>query len=1213
MSSQDITLIQRWNESKDPAAFAEIVHRYAGLVYGSCLRVMRNADDAEDVAQECFMKIAEAPVHITTSLGGWLHSMATHRAINRLRLDKRRSARENKYAATQSETGEAVWDDVQHFIDEAIVDLPDDLRNPVIEHFLMGRTMESIGEEIDISKQAVSQRIQKGVEKIRTKLRDKGVPVASVILSAGFIEMAKAEPSQGLQKGLINSGIGGVDADTLAQVAAKKTTAPAFSPLSYSVIAALIAIGAVGIWLARGSSPAVPPSSVVTAILPAGDSINGGIDSGPMVIAQATITADGSEVPKSDVEKAPDFTEFSLNRSLPKPGVGTFMLHVDSPLAVGAVVTLIYVNWKSWEKIPPQRLEFSTTVSENRVAIFRNLPLGKYHFDARNGNSGQNNQFSLTEGLTGLQAPMVALIPRSDVEFDLENEEGERIAGSRAYVYQHQILGTPLQYEITKVLPTEFLDNGNIAIPDIIMGAIKVYIEAPGYAPIITDWIRSRAEPVRVVMREGGSFTCRVVREFGEPVEGVIVHLQGPYFGDHKYAYTDGEGIARLEHLRPLEYSVRVYSQELVMSNESPTVSIAEGEEVEMGEIKLIPGMDIYGRVYELDTGEGISGVRLTVDADIGVAVEDLITDEDGTYTIPNASFVRYTIRRQSSLKYGMGAGKRAADLTVTRDGVLGETEFALSSGIPVSGRVVDTDGRPIGGVMLRAGSTLDSLKRVATSDRRGRFRLNTINAPGPIYIRAQVAMYGRITSGPFEVPAEGLDNIVVKLPHAAMVTGSIRIDGKFAPRKTFLWSEPVDPTSEEARRGTGRTYTYTVARRGKYLLTWLSPGSYNLSVQPPGGSTGPPVATVTVREGQMIENFDINYEITGYVLAGTVVDRQGEPVGAAQLSVINDNGINLRAESDGVGAFSISGLGDGYYTVSVTHSNHSRIQVEGVKAPNLGLRLEMPDHGSVKGHVRSAVTGAPLKRFRIAHYSGLMNEVPPRFSDAKIFGSETGEFALTNIDIGDTTLVVISQDHAPALVHIPNVLEGDNGVYIEVSLQAAAVLEGTVTDVNGMPIQGASIHVPTNSYSYTGGELSLGRTDADGRFKIDVLLEGERNLAVSHPAFVSGNFVVNLAQGERTDVALVLYSGAALAGTVYVSDVPLEGAAIFLQNADGGGRRNKFTRTNAKGEYRFEKIPAGDYLISVNIQDDDGRWIPSEPFPMAFGNNGTQLLDWTY
>ena len=54
----DGTLLQRYASDHDADAFAELVRRYAGMVYATCMRVTGNAHDAEDVAQECFLTLA---------------------------------------------------------------------------------------------------------------------------------------------------------------------------------------------------------------------------------------------------------------------------------------------------------------------------------------------------------------------------------------------------------------------------------------------------------------------------------------------------------------------------------------------------------------------------------------------------------------------------------------------------------------------------------------------------------------------------------------------------------------------------------------------------------------------------------------------------------------------------------------------------------------------------------------------------------------------------------------------------------------------------------------------------------------------------------------------------------------------------------------------------------------------------------------------------
>jgi DNA-directed RNA polymerase specialized sigma24 family protein len=40
-------------------AFQTIVSRHAGMVYATCRRILRNATDAEDMAQECFETLAQ--------------------------------------------------------------------------------------------------------------------------------------------------------------------------------------------------------------------------------------------------------------------------------------------------------------------------------------------------------------------------------------------------------------------------------------------------------------------------------------------------------------------------------------------------------------------------------------------------------------------------------------------------------------------------------------------------------------------------------------------------------------------------------------------------------------------------------------------------------------------------------------------------------------------------------------------------------------------------------------------------------------------------------------------------------------------------------------------------------------------------------------------------------------------------------------------------
>ena len=210
MQTTDAHLLQNWVQARDPEALSAIVTRHSAMVYGTCRRILGNAADAEDATQECFMRLTQVD-RAGTSLVGLLHTIATRQALNRIRSESRRRARERAFAELNLSAVEPSWDDVRPLIDEAIDALPDRQRIPLIRHFLEGETHAAIASDLGLSREGVTRRIQAAIEAVRKQLRARGVPVAAAglgaMLASNGAEAAPASLAASLGK-LAISGLG---------------------------------------------------------------------------------------------------------------------------------------------------------------------------------------------------------------------------------------------------------------------------------------------------------------------------------------------------------------------------------------------------------------------------------------------------------------------------------------------------------------------------------------------------------------------------------------------------------------------------------------------------------------------------------------------------------------------------------------------------------------------------------------------------------------------------------------------------------------------------------------------------------------------------------------------------------------------------------------------------------------------------------------------
>jgi len=262
MIANDGNILARWIGQHDAEAFRTIVVRHSGMVYATCVRILGNRVEAQDVTQECFASLSQATRVPAEDLGPWLHRVATNLALKHIRGEQRRKLREVRFAEQQPDHAESDidWDNICGHIDAAILELPEDLRVVVVKYFLEQMTQKTVARQLGVSRQTVSWRLQRGIIAIRETLGARGivVPVAalSVAMSSQLAQAAPLAPSLAAKLGKMALAQC-IKADTAGKSAhTAYFTIGGIVIMKKALVILVLLVVAVGVWLTLGQSNA---------------------------------------------------------------------------------------------------------------------------------------------------------------------------------------------------------------------------------------------------------------------------------------------------------------------------------------------------------------------------------------------------------------------------------------------------------------------------------------------------------------------------------------------------------------------------------------------------------------------------------------------------------------------------------------------------------------------------------------------------------------------------------------------------------------------------------------------------------------------------------------------------------------------------------------------------------------------------------------------
>ena len=162
----------------DTNAFAELVRRHQSAVLANCRYLTRSPDDAEDLAQEVFVKAFfkldsfEERARFST----WLQRIKVNHCLNFMRSRKGKSfvdanepELEPELKVDEHPASEAEIASERARIRAVLDSLPDSLRVPLVLCDVDGLSYKEIQEQLGLGLSAVKMRIARGREEFRRR------------------------------------------------------------------------------------------------------------------------------------------------------------------------------------------------------------------------------------------------------------------------------------------------------------------------------------------------------------------------------------------------------------------------------------------------------------------------------------------------------------------------------------------------------------------------------------------------------------------------------------------------------------------------------------------------------------------------------------------------------------------------------------------------------------------------------------------------------------------------------------------------------------------------------------------------------------------------------------------------------------------------------------------------------------------------------------
>ncbi len=176
-------LLSEFSSSGDLEVLGELYSGYMHLVYGVCLKYLKDREESQDAVMHIFEKlITEIPKQNIENFRGWLHVVTRNYCLMQLRSEKSRNLKQREWTIDPGnfmETGYEMHpiDRDEKDMDEALADciekLKDEQKECIRQFYYESRPYSEIAANLGVDEKKVKSYLQNGKRNLKLCLEEK--------------------------------------------------------------------------------------------------------------------------------------------------------------------------------------------------------------------------------------------------------------------------------------------------------------------------------------------------------------------------------------------------------------------------------------------------------------------------------------------------------------------------------------------------------------------------------------------------------------------------------------------------------------------------------------------------------------------------------------------------------------------------------------------------------------------------------------------------------------------------------------------------------------------------------------------------------------------------------------------------------------------------------------------------------------------------------